>query len=86
MVYDFQYYYIWVIKYRYKILTAGEVAHRILELMRQCCKVRNIPKLSGHVSTDHIQLEQQDKPQQLDKFNDDDESPVSAGITDFQSE
>ena len=54
-VYDIQYHYVWVTKYRYKILT-GEVAHRVRELIRQCCETRNITILSGHVSNDHIHL------------------------------
>jgi len=54
-VYDIQYHFVWVTKYHYKILT-GEVAHRVRELLRQCCETRSIRILSGHVSTDHIYL------------------------------
>jgi len=53
--YDIQYHFVWVTKYRYKMIT-GDVANRARELIRQCCEARNITILSGHVSSDHIHL------------------------------
>jgi putative transposase len=54
-VYDLQYHFVWVTKYRYHVLT-GEVALRMREIIRQTCEARDITILSGHVSKDHIHL------------------------------
>ena len=54
-VYDIQYHFVWVTKYRYQTLK-GEVAQRARELIRQTCEARNITILRGHVSKDHIHL------------------------------
>ena len=45
-VYDIQYHFVWVTKYRYKILV-GEVAVRARDLIRQSCEARNITILTG---------------------------------------
>ena len=54
-VYDIQYHFVWVTKYRYHVLK-GEVAQRAKELIRQTCESRSITILKGHVSKDHIHL------------------------------
>lgn len=54
-VYDVQYHFVWVTKYRYYVLT-GEVAVRARELIRQTCEARNITVLGGHISKDHVHL------------------------------
>jgi len=54
-VYDVQYHFVWVTKYRYHVLT-GEVAVRARELIRQTCEARNITILGGHISKDHVHL------------------------------
>ena len=54
-VYDIQYHFVWVTKYRYHILK-GDVALRTRELIRQTCEARGVTILSGHVSKDHIHL------------------------------
>lgn len=54
-IYDIQYHFVWVTKYRYHVLT-GEVAVRTRELIRQTCMSRNIHILKGHVSKDHIHI------------------------------
>lgn len=54
-VYDVQYHFVWVTKYRYHVLT-GEVAVRARELIRQTCEARNITVLGGHISKDHVHL------------------------------
>ena len=54
-IYDIQYHFVWVTKYRYHVLT-GEVAIRARELIRQTCMSRNIHILKGHVSKDHIHI------------------------------
>ena len=54
-VYDIEYHFAWVTKYRYKILV-GEVGYRVRELIRQICEARNISILKGNVGKDHIHL------------------------------
>ena len=54
-VHDIQYHFVWVTKYRYKILT-GDIALRMRDLTRQTCEARDITILSGHVSKDHVHL------------------------------
>ncbi len=54
-VYDIQYHFVWVTKYRYHVLR-GEVAERARELIRQTCMSRDIKILKGHVSKDHIHI------------------------------
>src|SRR2546423_15216542 len=53
--YDIQYHFVWVTKYRYKVLRA-EIAERTREIIRQICMNRDIHILQGHVSVDHIHL------------------------------
>ena len=54
-VYDIQYHFVWVTKYRYRVLR-GEVAERARELIRQSCMSRDIKIVRGHVSKDHVHL------------------------------
>ena len=54
-VYDIQYHFVWVTKYRYKILK-DDVALRARELIRQTCEARYITILNGHVSKDHVHM------------------------------
>ena len=54
-VYNIQYHFVWVTKYRYRVLR-GEVAERTRELIRQSCMSREIKILKGHVSQDHVHL------------------------------
>ena len=54
-VYNIEYHFVWVTKYRYKILRAA-VAERAQELIRQSCLSRETRILKGHVSQDHIHL------------------------------
>ena len=54
-VYDIQYHFVWVTKYRYKILK-GEVAERARELIRQICMSRHVTIGQGHVSVDHVHV------------------------------
>ena len=54
-IYDVQYHFVWVTKYRYHVLT-GEVAERARELIRQSCMSRDIKILKGHVSKDHVHI------------------------------
>ena len=54
-VYDIQYHFVWVTKYRYPVLQ-GEIAERIRELVRQTCLSRDLRIIRGHVSKDHIHI------------------------------
>jgi putative transposase len=54
-VYDIQYHFVWVTKYRYPILK-GEVALKPRDLIQQMWEARSITILSGHVSKDHIHI------------------------------
>ena len=54
-VYEIQYHFVWVTKYRYHILK-GDVALRARDIICQTCETRNITILSGHVSKDHIHI------------------------------
>ncbi len=54
-VYDIQYHFVWVMKYRNHVL-GGEVAKRVRELIQQSCLGREIKIIKGHVSKDHIHI------------------------------
>jgi len=54
-VYNIEYHFVWVTKYRYKVLT-GDVAVRVRELVRQTCEAFEIRILSGVVSLDHVHV------------------------------
>lgn len=54
-VYDIQYHFVWVTKYRYKVLS-GEVALRLRELVRQSCEARGLTIVRGSISKDHVHL------------------------------
>ena len=51
-VYDIQYHFVWVTKYRYQVLK-GEVARRGRELIRQSCMSRDIATV-GTVTDEQI--------------------------------
>jgi Transposase IS200 like len=52
---DLKYHFVWITKYRYKILR-GEVAERARDLIRQMCHAREVVIVRGSVSLDHIQM------------------------------
>jgi len=54
-VYDIQYHFVWVTKYRYHVLR-GEEAKRARELILQSCLSREIKIIKGHVSKEHIHI------------------------------
>lgn len=54
-VYQIEYHFVWVTKYRYKVLQ-GEVALRVRELVRQTCEVFEIRIVKGVVSGDHVHI------------------------------
>jgi len=54
-VYQIEYHFVWVTKYRYKILQ-GEVAECVRELIRQTCEAFEIRMVQGVVSKDHVHI------------------------------
>ena len=54
-LYDIEYHFVWVTKYRYQVLRA-EVAGEGARTHQQSCMSRDIKILKGHVSKDHIHL------------------------------
>ena len=54
-VYNIEYHFVWVTKYRYQVLQ-GDVSLRVRELVRQTCEAFEIKILSGVVSKDHVHI------------------------------
>ena len=53
--FDLKYHFVWITKYRKKVLS-GKVGMRLRELVREICKANDIEILQGHVSQDHVHL------------------------------
>ena len=54
-VYKIEYHFVWVTKYRYKVLV-GDIGLRIRELVRQTCESFEIRIIKGVVSKDHVHI------------------------------
>ena len=54
-VYNIEYHFVWVTKYRYQVLTEP-INLRVRELVRQTCEAFEIRILSGVVSKDHVHI------------------------------
>lgn len=54
-VYKIEYHFVWVTKYRYKVVHGG-VGQRVRELVRQTCEAFEIRILKGVVSKDHVHI------------------------------
>ena len=54
-IHDIQYHFIWLTKYRYKILT-GQISQRLRELLIQGCTARGITIIEGSIGTDHVHM------------------------------
>ena len=54
-VYNIQYHFVWVTKYRYHVLE-GEVRLRVREIIRQICQQHDFLIEQGHVSKDHVHI------------------------------
>jgi len=54
-VFNVEYHFVWVTKYRYEDLT-GEVAIRVRDLVRQTCESFEIQIMKGVVSKDHVHV------------------------------
>ena len=54
-VYEIKYHFVWITKYRYKVLH-GNIAIRLIELLRQGCEARGLEIVRGSISKDHVHL------------------------------
>ena len=54
-VYDIKYHFVWITKYRYKILR-GKIAERAREILAQGCETNGLVILKGSVGTDHVHM------------------------------
>ncbi len=54
-VFKIEYHFVWVTKYRYKLLV-GDVGQRVRELVRQTCDAFEIRIIKGVVSKDHVHI------------------------------
>ena len=54
-IHDIKYHFVWVTKYRYKVLTGG-IATRLRELLIQGCDARGITIIEGAVGKDHVHM------------------------------
>lgn len=54
-VYAIEYHFVWVTKYRYKVLV-GDVGERVRELVKQTCEAFEIRIIKGVVSRDHVHI------------------------------
>lgn len=52
---DIKYHFVWLTKYRYKVLT-GKISQRLRELLIQGCNARGITIIEGGISTDHVHM------------------------------
>ena len=53
--YDLKYHFVWVTKYRKKVL-AGPVGERLRDLIREVCRTNDVEILQGSVSQDHVHV------------------------------
>ena len=54
-VYDIKYHFVWITKYRYKILK-GDLGFRIRDIIREVCMATDCKILKGSVGVDHVHL------------------------------
>lgn len=54
-VYDIKYHFVWITKYRYKVLQ-GNVAVRLRELLRQGCDAKGLEIVRGSIGKDHVHM------------------------------
>ena len=53
--FDIKYHFVWITKYRKKVLT-GSVGTRLRDLVREICRTHDIEILEGAVSSDHVHV------------------------------
>jgi len=54
-IHDIKYHFVWLTKYRYKVLN-GDIAKRLRELLIQGCSARNITIIEGAIGKDHVHM------------------------------
>lgn len=54
-VYDIKYHFVWITKYRYKVLQ-GNIAIRLRELLRQGCEAKGLEIVRGSIGKDHVHM------------------------------
>jgi putative transposase len=54
-IHDIKFHFVWLTKYRYKVLT-GQIAKRLRELLIQGCSSRDIKIIEGAVGKDHVHM------------------------------
>ena len=54
-VHDIKYHFVWITKYRYKVLE-GTIAYRLRELLKQGCAAKGIKIIKGSISKDHVHM------------------------------
>ena len=54
-MYDIKYHFVWITKYRYRILS-GKVAYRLRELLRQGCDAKGISVVRGSIGKEHVHM------------------------------
>jgi putative transposase len=54
-VHDIKYHYVWVTKYRYKILL-GDIGLRIRDIIREVCMACDVKILKGSIGAEHVHL------------------------------
>ena len=52
---DIKYHFVWITKYRYKILK-GNIAIRLRELLRQGCDAKGLEIIRGSIGKDHVHM------------------------------
>ncbi|MBR0280328.1 MAG: IS200/IS605 family transposase, partial [Oscillibacter sp.] len=52
---DIKYHFVWITKYRYKILQ-GKIAYRLRELLKQGCEAKGLEIVRGSISKDHVHM------------------------------
>jgi putative transposase len=53
--YEIQYHFVWITKYRYKVLIP-KIAARLREMIRQGCEAKEIVIISGNIRPDHVHI------------------------------
>ena len=59
--YDIQYHFVWIPKYRKRILT-GKIKDRVKELIEQCSEINGFEVMELNIQSDHVHLLLSAKP------------------------
>ena len=54
-IYNIEYHFVWITKYRYKMIE-GQIAQRLREILRQGCQANGITIVRGSISRDHVHM------------------------------